>query len=207
MPLLSVEGSIGAGKTTFLAVLESMGHRVIYEPVDEWSTETIGGCSMLEHYYKDKSKYGFAFQMYVLQSRVKRMNDVISQHPNAVIITERCPLTDYHVFATMMHQRGIIDDYSFHVYKRWFEFMKGVIPPIDGVVYLRVSPETCVKRIVQRARQGEGLIDLGYLHDLHTRHETWLMNEEKTVPICVIDGDGDVPVGTAIDAFLARLGV
>jgi deoxyadenosine/deoxycytidine kinase len=206
--IISVEGCIGAGKTTFLKELEKAGYCVVYEPVDEWTKESIqceGGesKSMFELYYEDKCKYGFAFQMYVLQSRVHHFIRAIQDNPGKVIITERCPLTDHKVFAEMMYEQGIIDQYSYKVYKKWFDLMTTtVLPKVSALVYLRVNPEVCVQRILKRNRNGESRIDLNYLNCLQTKHEEWLMLSSSDVPIKVIDGNGTVPSPEVIADFV-----
>ena len=204
MSIISVEGSIGAGKTTFLKEVQKAGYHVLFEPVDSWSSEMIDDLSMIELYYKDKAKYGFAFQMYVLQSRVQHLLAAIQNHKDTIIITERCPMSDSKIFAEMMHEQGIINDYSYSVYKKWYAFVQTILPPITGVVYLRVSPETCVQRIMKRNRNGESLIDSSYLNQLHNKHESWLMHPGD-VPVCVVDGNGHVPNVAQLKEFIEEL--
>lgn len=206
MPIFSVEGGIGAGKTTFLAELEEAGYRVLCEPVDKWTSDMMDGKSMFELFYEDKNKYGFAFQMYVLQSRIQYIIDTVASFPDDIIIIERCPLTDCKVFAEMMHEEGIINDYDFRVYKKWQEFCMALIPPMAGIVYLRVSPEICVQRIMKRGRSGEQHIDLNYIKLLHKKHEEWLMNLVPTDPsVLVIDGDGPVPSAREFADFIETM--
>lgn len=204
MSIISIEGSIGAGKTTFLRNIERAGYTVMYEPVDSWSSEMIHGSSMFELYYKDKNKYGFAFQMLALQSRVQHLIDTINHNPTKIIITERCPLTDYKVFAEMMYEQGIINDYSFRVYKKWYDFTKSILPPVAGIVYLRVTPDVCVQRILKRNRNGEERIDLNYLKALHDKHEQWLQHYTE-VPTLILNGNGEVPDVSALTAFIGQL--
>lgn len=213
--IISVEGCIGAGKTTFLKELEGSGYCVVYEPVDDWTKEKIGEKSLFELYYEDKQKYGFPFQMFVLQSRIEHFLNYVKRTEQekpggAVIITERCPLTDHNVFTEMMFEQGIIDRYSYTVYKKWFEFMINTMIPneyaVSGIVYLRVNPETCVQRILKRNRIGETLIDLNYLNCLQAKHEKWLLgNAPSEIPVMVIDGNGGVPSVESIAQFVRSL--
>lgn len=208
MPIISIEGSIGAGKTTFLKAVEAAGYKVMYEPVDKWSEEMINGKSMFEMYYKDKQKYGFAFQMLVLQSQVQEMIEYIRAHPRDIIICERSILTNFKVFAQLMYEEGTIDDYSFRVYKMWYEFATSLLPPISGILYLRVSPETCVQRIIKRNRKGEEMININYLKALNEKHDSWLFdNDGRAPPMHVVDGNGSVPPVSVLTDFLTSLGI
>tara|TARA_B100001057_G_C22498931_1_gene813252 strand:- start:184 stop:339 length:156 start_codon:yes stop_codon:yes gene_type:complete len=47
--IIAVEGNIGAGKTTALETLESMGYLVFYENIEKWRP-------LLESYYRDPKR-------------------------------------------------------------------------------------------------------------------------------------------------------
>jgi deoxycitidine kinase/deoxyguanosine kinase len=68
MTLISIEGNIGAGKSTLIETLKTRFPNVVFvdEPVDVWSTVTDkDGTTILEKYYADQKRYAFAFQMMV----------------------------------------------------------------------------------------------------------------------------------------------
>lgn len=205
MPVISIEGSIGSGKSTFLQKLKDHGYVVMFEPVDEWTVKLLNNKSMLEMYYEDKIKYGFMFQMYILKSRLENLLEVYNNNPNAVIIIERCPLTDKNIFAEMMYENGILSDYEFYVYKTWYDFVLSTIPKIDGIVYLNTSPGVCIQRIIKRNRDGESLIDINYIHSLHEKHERWLNDDSNSIPILKIDGNGTIPDVTVVDEFVKEV--
>lgn len=193
--IFTVEGNIGAGKTTFLKSLENVvfekEHIVVYEPVDEWMNAKLhkDGPSIFEMYYTDKQRYGFMFQMYALQTRMMHMAKTVAENPDKVIICERCHLTDFEIFASMLHDQKIINDAEFMVYKSWYYSMIDLIKPhINGVIYLQVEPDVCVKRIMKRNRQGEQNISFAYIQQLHDQHESWLVGKQNNYKVLVIDG-------------------
>ena len=62
-------------------------------------------------------------------------------------------------------------------------------------VYLRCSPEVSYQRLKGRNREEEKEVPLGYLRELHQRHEDWLVvstqpTEEETGNI-VVNGELD----------------
>lgn len=205
MPIFSIEGSIGAGKSTFLSELEKVGYKVLYEPVSDWMQKGIDGTSsMLELYYADKKRYGFAFQMYVLQSRISHLLKIIKDNPDETIIIERCPETDKRIFAEMMFNNEILNPYEYHVYNTWYSFLTSVLPSIDGIIYLQVKPGTCIQRIINRNRSGESLIDINYIQSLHEKHEEWLLHSTD-IPVCLVNGDGDIPGTDQVTSFITGL--
>lgn len=180
--IISVEGSIGAGKTTLLKRLENetfpVKHILFYEPVDDWSSFIPRGSdlSLFELYYANKQKYGFTFQMYILQSRFQSMLKVISENPDKLIICERCHITDCHIFAKMLYQGKIITEIEYEIYNRWYNMVCGVINKrVDSFIYLRVTPELCMERIAKRNRRGEESMESSYIEKLCDLHEEWLM--------------------------------
>jgi deoxyadenosine/deoxycytidine kinase len=196
--IITVEGNIGAGKTSLLYELENAKfakeHIVAYEPVDDWLNVKIDhhasdSKSLFELYYMDKQKYGFAFQMYALQTRFKHLVKLMNEHPDKIIIMERCHLTDSEIFAKMLYSQGYMSPMEYHVYKSWYDFTSSIIQPnIAGVIYLRVSSPLCVERICERNRDGEGNIDMSYIKRLHQLHEEWLATDDT---VCIIDGNAN----------------
>ena len=57
-----IGGNISSGKTTQLNFLESIGCEVKREPIEKWP---------LDLYYSDEERWGFLFQMIVLQTLEK----------------------------------------------------------------------------------------------------------------------------------------
>jgi Mrp family chromosome partitioning ATPase len=51
---------------------------------------------------------------------------------------------------------------------------------VDGFVYLRTTPDTCLSRGQKRGRAEEAGVPLSYLQELHARHEEWLLPLSRT---------------------------
>jgi deoxyadenosine/deoxycytidine kinase len=210
--VVSLEGNIGSGKSTLLAALEAaIGKevRVLQEPVDEWSVPvTSDGKGMLQLFYADRAKNGFAFQMFVLMSRVKQSRKV----QFGCVVTERCVASDYELFGKPIREAGLMDDAQWAAYSGWSELVGGTQAP-DAVAYLRVSPEKSLERVGHRRRDGEDAIAFADLVALHEAHEAWIARlKEGGVPVLELDGDadGDAAVQAhvaAIAAFLKQMSI
>ena len=174
--IISIEGNIGTGKTTFLRSLREhfRGREDVCfldEPVDLWMNCKDQEGNILEHYYKDQKKYGFQFQMMAYISRLSILRKALENPKYKYIISERSLFTDKHIFCKMLYDEGIIEEIGFQIYSMWFdEFISfsSFIP-----VYLRTLPEVSYERVQTRARQGE-TIPLEYLQKCHNYHEAWL---------------------------------
>lgn len=198
--LVSIEGNIGAGKSSFLTALKSsigdnlLGRQVIFlqEPVDEWQNiKDKNGVDILTKFYGDQEKYAFKFQMMAYISRQAMVRKAMRENPNSVIISERCVFTDRKVFAKMLYDAGKIDDIEFKIYNNWFDEF-AMDTQYNGHVYLRAVPQTCYDRVRKRNRDGE-VIPIEYLTDCHDNHDNWLTQVGSTLVLNAdIDCDTEV---------------
>jgi deoxyadenosine/deoxycytidine kinase len=193
--IISIEGNIGAGKTTLFDSLKSnykTNDNIIFldEPVKVWqSIRNEDSISLLELFYKDSHSYSFSFQMAAYISRLALLKETIEKNPSAIIITERSLNTDKHVFAKMLFEDSKIRHVDYEIYLRWFDtFAKDY--PISNIVYVKTEPEICFDRIKQRSRQGESNIPIEYLKNCHEYHEK--MIEQFNDKVTFINGNIDI---------------
>lgn len=179
--IVSVEGNIGSGKSTFLKFVanecaNTKGVVILPEPVDKWEElKDQHGSSIIELFYRDKDKYAFPFQMMAYISRLALLRDAVDKLSAAgggVIICERSLLCDRYVFASMLRDGEHIGAVEFAIYTRWFDHFINDLPR-HHMLYLRTSPEIALRRVQGRDRKGEQ-IPLSYLETCNAYHERWL---------------------------------
>lgn len=152
MLTISIDGSIGAGKTTVLRRLgEDLGLPVFLEPVDEWT-------ACLERFYMDRDRWGLCLNTKVLCSFAR------APRSGTILLCERSPVTCMRVFA----EAGTKDPVERDVLGSLYDAV-GWVP--DVVVYIRTSPRSCLERIKKRARAAETTITIEYLEEIHKRYE------------------------------------
>jgi deoxyadenosine/deoxycytidine kinase len=196
--ILSIDGNIGAGKSTFLNQLKKQFPKIHYieEPVDTW-TKFVNeeGESLLEVFYKDRKRWSYTFQNCAFLTRVRAITKSISdwkklcqlnpsEAENNIFITERSVATDFHVFAKMLYQDGSLNKMEWDMYRNWYHFLFTDCR-ISGIIYITCDVDKCLQRISIRNRQGEEGIPLEYLTQLHKAHEDWIDNTD--IPVFKID--------------------
>jgi deoxyadenosine/deoxycytidine kinase len=194
--IISIEGNIGSGKSTFLSYLkENCSKQIIFvkEPVDKWEQikDSETNETMLQKFYKDQKKYSFSFQMMAFISRFSILRETVRQNPSAIIITERCLYTDKYVFAKMLFEMKNIEDINYQIYNQWFEEFACEFP-VNKIIYIKATPEICFERIKKRNRIGESVIPLDYLINCHQYHEDMIEILSSTIEIIYIDGNVDI---------------
>jgi deoxyadenosine/deoxycytidine kinase len=177
--LFSIEGNIGSGKSTIIRALKKEFDIIsnlpvvfVDEPVTQWeSIKNEQGKNMIELFYGNQSRYGFAFQMMAYISRLALLQEAIRENPNAIIITERCLLTDYNIFAKLLYENKSMLKEEYEIYQRWFHSFQDI--KIDGFIYVRTDVEVAFERCKHRSRPGE-TINKEYLKQCHQKHEEWM---------------------------------
>lgn len=194
MPIFTVEGVVGAGKTSFLNALQtakfSKPHIVVLEPVDEWMNLRLDGAdqpSIFEKFYNDKERYGFMFQLYALHTRIKQIIEIHAANPDAIIFCERSYLSDKYIFAQLLKEMNLLTNDEHYVYLLWHDLSTRISPKLDGVIYINTEPSICVSRILQRQRKGEEKISFDYINNLHRLHEQ--LAKSVDIPVCMINGN------------------
>lgn len=95
--VLSLEGSIGSGKSTFLQILkEKLGDdlEIFAEPVEEWKNVGEGGDNLLNLFYEDPKRWAYTFQSYAFVSRLMLQQKTLSESTKSVVVRSLLPLGD-----------------------------------------------------------------------------------------------------------------
>lgn len=202
--IISIEGNIGSGKSTLIDNLRKHfadNGKVVFikEPVDEWETiRDVDGRTMLQLFYRNPTKYSFAFQMMAYISRLNCIRTTIAENPNATtFITERCLHTDKYVFAHMLWKEDKMLDVEHDIYNKWFNTFADEYP-INQIIYVKTDPNICLNRIHIRSRDGEGSIPIEYLNDCHKHHEIMIDKHFPNTPKLILDGNNDIFKNTVL---------
>ena len=203
-PVVYIEGNIGSGKSTLVPILASRtGAGYSLEAVGEWNKVTdSNGVTMLSKFYSSMDRYAYAFQSLAFLSRVTAI-DTYDDKANTIV--ERSIYADREVFAKNCMESGILDSAEWKIYCKWFDWCHAHIPAHVTsenclFVYIRTSPEVCLRRIKKRNREGEEDIDIQYLQSIHDKHEQWLNSLPNVVVV-----DGDAPTAQVVDEIVAKL--
>lgn len=167
-----VEGNIGAGKSTFLKLIEKHMPQVgiALEPLHNWQKKVYGQ-SLLANFYQEPRRWSYSLETFAMICRV-REHIREQEHSNKARIVERSIYSGHYCFVLTGYQNGFMTDLEWSMYQEWFNYL---IPQRckapQGFIYLRTTPEVAYKRIKKRNRLAEKNITFAYLKQIHDQHE------------------------------------
>ncbi|XP_032127926.1 deoxyguanosine kinase, mitochondrial isoform X2 [Sapajus apella] len=193
---LSIEGNIAVGKSTFVKLLMKTypEWHVATEPVARWQNIQAAGTqkactaqslgNLLDMMYREPARWSYTFQTFSFMSRLKvqlePFPEELLQARKPVQIFERSVYSDRYIFAKNLFENGSLSDIEWHIYQDWHSFLLREFASrltLHGFIYLQATPQVCLKRLYQRAREEEKGIELAYLEQLHDQHEAWLIHK------------------------------
>jgi deoxyadenosine/deoxycytidine kinase len=165
--VIEVEGNIGSGKSTLTKAMKTvMNTASSSDNASEVFFETINN-DFLAAFYTETKRYSFAFQMYMLTTRLYQMEEATRQakQEGKMVMLDRGAVGDT-VFAILNHTMGNMDDTEFGIYKSVCRdrLPRSISDKVDMVLYLDVDPDTCHRRVTgERKNDAEEGIPISYL--------------------------------------------
>ncbi|EDV26224.1 uncharacterized protein TRIADDRAFT_53995 [Trichoplax adhaerens] len=166
--IISVEGNIGAGKTTLANNIgEILGYKVFYEPVNQ--------NPYLAKFYESPKDYAFKLQLWIYRQRFLIYCNALQHYLSTGqgVILDRSVYSD-RVFAKTGNNDGFISSTEYDQYELLRQqLLNRVIPP-HLLVYLHVSPTDCLERVRKRGRIYEKSISTSYLQKLEDEFDNFV---------------------------------
>lgn len=166
MILVAIEGNIGVGKSTVLEALRAAYRddsrvAIVDEPVELWKQR-----GLLEAVY-DGSLSRTVFQQVAIASRAGALGRAARAAGVEVLVSERSPQSDRHVFAST--NVGGTDKVAYEVS---YNDVVSLLPQFARrrFILLRASVDTVAERIRSRDRTAERGIARAYLEEIEAAH-------------------------------------
>jgi deoxyadenosine/deoxycytidine kinase len=183
---VAIEGTIGAGKSTFLDILKNYLREVfneeflvLPEPIDLWTN--CEGENLLEKQYQDPKNYAFQFQVWAASTKLGQLVKSVEKF----LLVERTLAAQLMVFLPSLHQSlkatetTILESLLSSSLKH-----PRVIPNV--IIYLRLSYVMAKARVWGRKRPEEGGLRTDTMIVLDALYDKWLLNE-GVIPVIIIE--------------------
>ena len=171
MPIVTIDGNIGCGKTSLLNYLHRYNKMVIdLEPVDNWLSH------LNKMYNENKDIFHFQIRVWLDRCWIQEKSDVL-------VLMERSPYFIRNVFVSTAFENQTISTRENRILQELHDKTDPLWPKTTHI-YLRSSPESCFQKIQKRNRGVEKSITLEYLEQLHSKHEKCYNDLKSKQEIC-----------------------
>lgn len=166
---ITVEGNIGAGKTTLTTLLQrELNAKLILEQ--------FADNPFLPKFYKNKDKYAFPLELSFLAERYKQLRDNIIHRD----LFSEYIISDYLFVKSKLFAKVNLPEDEFSLYETLFDIVYTHLPKPDLIIYLDTPLQKLRNNIVSRNRSYEQEIPDSYLIDLHDAYINMLKSNDYT---------------------------
>ena len=172
---ITVEGNIGAGKTTLATSLSNdFNTRLILEQ--------FADNSFLPKFYEEPTKYAFALELSFLAERFQQLKNELSRQD----IFQPKIISDYYFLKSLIFAKANLDEDEYNLYSKLFHIINDSLPKPDLFVYLYQDINRLQQNIKKRGRSYEQNISNEYLIKIQTAYFDYI-KQIADLRILIID--------------------
>jgi deoxyadenosine/deoxycytidine kinase len=150
--LITVEGNIGAGKTTLTKMLATQfAGKLILEEFEE--------NPFLPKFFEDFKKMAFATELYFMAERYHQLQ----REMQAVELFHERVFMDYVFQKSLLYAKVNLSEQEYKLFQKLFEIINPKLPEPDLIIYVHSQVDRLVRNIHQRGRDFEQGVDPEYL--------------------------------------------
>lgn len=177
---ITVEGVIGAGKTTLTAMIgQEFDCKMFYEVVEE--------NPLLEKFYQDQEKWAMQTEMFFLTSRYQQLKEIdkLSQGQKQKVVA------DYNIMKNLIFAKETLNEIEYQKFLQVFEILTNSMVEANLVIVINSSIKTLKKNIKKRGREYEKSISDLYLDHLIKAYQEYIKLLQKNYQnqVLIINGD------------------
>ena len=152
---ITIEGNIGAGKTTLAYLLSKhFNARLILE---EFADNPF-----LPKFYENQRQYAFPLELFFMAERYKQLKDLLQTKDMFQNVT----ISDYLFTKCLLFAKVNLPDEEFRLYQKLFDIISPQVVQPDLLIYLHAPVNKLKENIKKRNRSYEKAIDPEYLFAL-----------------------------------------
>ncbi|MDB5207309.1 MAG: deoxynucleoside kinase [Flavisolibacter sp.] len=176
---ITIEGNIGAGKTTLSQMLaKHYNARLILEQ--------FADNPFLPKFYENPSQYAFPLEVFFMAERFKQLKDLLQQKDLFQSVT----ISDYLFTKCLLFAKVNLSDEEFRLYQRLFEIIHQQLVQPDILIYLHAPVNKLQQNIKKRARSYEQNIPDDYLFSIQETYTNYIKHHSlKTIFVDASNAD------------------
>lgn len=174
---ITVEGNIGAGKTSLAKLLgKYFGAKLILE--------TFAENPFLPKFFEDAKRYAFSAELFFLADRYQQLHEQLKEFN----LFNQLTISDYVFVKSLLYSRVNLTDDEFKLFQRIFSIMYPNLPEPDLLVYIHSSVDRIIKNIRKRGRNFEQSVSETYLLKIQQAYFNYF-KQKPNLKILIIQAD------------------
>lgn len=176
---ITIEGNIGAGKTTLAHLLSRhFNARLVLE---EFADNPF-----LPKFYENPKQFAFPLELFFMAERYKQLKDLIQQKD----LFQNITISDYLFTKCLLFAKVNLPEDEFRLYQRLFEIIHQQLLQPDILIYLHAPVQKLQQNIRKRNRTYEQSIQDSYLFNLQETYTHYIRQHNiKTLFVDVSHAD------------------
>ncbi len=176
---ITIEGNIGAGKTTLAHLLSKhYNARLILE---EFADNPF-----LPKFYENPSQYAFPLELFFMAERFKQLKELLQQKD----MFRQLTISDYLFTKCLLFAKVTLPDDEFRLYQRLFDIIHQQLIQPDLLIYLHAPVSKLQANIRKRNRSYEQNIPDDYLYNIQETYTSYIRDHNiKTLFVDVSNAD------------------
>jgi len=172
---ITVEGNIGAGKTTLAAKIagDFNGNLVL---------EQFAANPFLPLFYKEPQRYAFSLELFFVAERYKQLKETIIGKD----LFRGFTVSDYLFVKSLLFSKVNLGDEEYKLFQRLFYIIYEQFPEPDLLLYLHLPVDKLLENINSRGRGYENEIKADYLQALETSYFDY-MKQQVDSPVVIVN--------------------
>ncbi|RYF91688.1 MAG: deoxynucleoside kinase [Chitinophagaceae bacterium] len=191
---VTIEGNIGAGKTTLAHLLSKhYNARIVLEEFAE--------NPFLPKFYESPEQYAFPLELFFMAERYKQLKDLLQTKD----MFQQVTISDYLFTKCLLFAKVNLPDEEFRLYQKLFDIINPQIIQPDILIYLHTPVVRLQENIKKRNRQYEQSIPNDYLFSLQETYTQYIKQHNiKTLFVDASNADflgNETHLQTIVDAL------
>jgi deoxyguanosine kinase len=176
---ITIEGNIGAGKTTLAHLLSRhFNARLVLEQ--------FADNPFLPKFYESPKQYAFPLELFFMAERFKQLKELIQQKD----LFQNVTISDYIFTKCLLFAKINLPDDEFRLYQRIFEIIHQQLIQPDILIYLHAPVQKLQQNIKKRNRSYEQKIPDDYLFSIQETYTHYIRQHNlKTLFVDVSKAD------------------
>lgn len=173
---ISIEGTIGAGKTTLAKMLAQHYNA-------ELILESFEDNAFLAGFYEDPERYAFSVELSFLAERHQQLKRV-APGPN---LFNEMYISDYFLSKSLVFASTNLKELEYILFRDVFNIMFQTVPKPDLLVYLYQPVGQLLLNIRKRGRRFEQNIQAEYLDRIQTQYLEFFRKYAEQLKVIILD--------------------